>query len=724
MQGEVTRKVQPLAADFDFRERAVAPAAHSAPVLDRRRRIDVEQFGEIEKEHTNRNWRVGIDVGGTFTDLFAWNERSGERRTTKVLTTNEDRSEGVIATIAEVGIPFGEISHLMHGSTTATNSLIERSYPDAAMVSTEGFRDVIETGRQHRQRLYDPYQTKPKPIIRRRHRYVVPERMGVNGEPVKSLDRTAARIVADKIRDSGVRSIAVCFINSYVNDAHERQMRDILLEMIPEASVVTSAETRPVFREHGRFITAAVRAVIIPVMADYFTRLREELSARGFTGSLLILKSNGGIMGVELAKEHPEELIESGPAGGVAYAKYLSGLAPNIIHTDMGGTSFDVSIVESGRGLVTRNYELEWDVPIVVPMLDIHSVGAGGGSIGWIDDGGSLRVGPHSAGAEPGPACYCRGGSEATITDANLLLGRLDPTLGGKFPLDRGLSEKAIARLADRMGMTVLDTAEGMIRISCENMAQAVKRVLVGRGRDPRDFIYASFGAAGPMHACFVADAMGIPKIIVPTHAGVASAFGGTAMDLRHDLERFYYAPLKDIDVGLLNKLFAELEREGRSLLAKDGVAQKDIAVTRSAQMRYVGQTFEVETQLPAGTITRKTLPKIEAEFHRVHKQEFGVSSDEFLPAVVSIGVAVTGRVKAPPQTRQKARGSRQKPVGSREVFFQGEWIETQLWNGETLGPGQKLAGPAVIDYPHACVVMPPAVAGVVDDHLNLLISL
>jgi N-methylhydantoinase A len=656
--------------------------------------------------------------------LFAWNDKTGERRTSKVLTIKNDRSMGVISAIADAKIPFDQISYLMHGSTTATNSLIERSYPDAAMVSTEGFRDVIETGRQHREKLYDPYQTKPKPIIRRRNRFTVPERMGADGKIVKPLDGAAAVAVAERIKATGVRSIAVCFINSYANDVHEREMQAILRKVIPDARVVTSADTRPIFREHGRFTTAAVRAAIMPVMAEYFSRLRDHLKGHGFAGSLLILKSNGGVMGVELAAEHPEELIESGPAGGVAYAKYLRNIAPNIIHTDMGGTSFDVSIVENGVGLVTRNYELEWDVPIVVPMLDIHSVGAGGGSIGWIDDGGSLRVGPRSVGSDPGPACYGRGGVEASITDANLLLGRVDPSLGGKFSLDRQAAEKAVTRLADRMGLSVLDTAEGMIRISCENMAQAVKRVLVGRGRDPRDFTYASFGGAGGMHACFVAEAMGIPKIIVPTYAGVASAFGATAMDLRHDIERFYYSPLAQIDLGMLNGYFAELEAQGRLLLAKDGVSNDKISVSRSAQMRYVGQTFEVDTRWPDQPITKKMLPKIEAEFHRVHKQEFGVSSDEFLPAVVSIAVSVTGRMSAPPSLRAKPKAEKAKPVGARKVYFEGEWLEARLWDGEGLGVGQSVKGPAVVDYPHACVVMPPHTSAVVDDHLNLLISL
>jgi N-methylhydantoinase A len=440
-------------------------------------------------------WRVGVDVGGTFTDLFGWDDATGQRVTAKVLTTKHDRSEGVLQAVRAAEIPFHAISHLLHGTTTATNALIERSCPSAALVTTEGFRDTIEIGRQHRKHLYDPYQTKPKPIVKRRHRFTVPERMSAQGERIRPLDEDAAREVARRIGQAGIGSIAVAFINSYVNPAHERRMRELLLEQDPNAHVVLSAETRPVFREQGRFSTTAIRAAVMPVMGEYLDRLERGLAAQDFHGRLLILKSNGGVMGVSLAKENPQELIESGPAGGVAYAAYLSAATgfPNIIHTDMGGTSFDASIVENGKGLITRSYELEWEVPLIVPMLDIHSIGAGGGSIGWIDEGGSLRVGPRSAGSDPGPACYGRGGTEATITDANLILGRLEPTLGSKFPLDRDAAEHAIERLARRIGLTTLQTAEGMIRITSESMAQAVKMVLVTRGRDPRDFVLASF---------------------------------------------------------------------------------------------------------------------------------------------------------------------------------------------------------------------------------------
>jgi N-methylhydantoinase A len=671
-------------------------------------------------------WRVGVDVGGTFTDLFGWNDDGLRRVTAKVLTTKHDRSEGVLQAVRAAAIPFDEISHLLHGTTTATNALIERSYPAAALVTTEGFRDTIEIGRQHRKHLYDPYQTKPKPIVKRRHRFTVPERMSAQGEVLRRLDEDAARDVARRIAEAEIGSIAIAFINSYVNPAHERRMREILLEQSPSAHVVLSADTRPVFREQGRFSTTAIRAAVMPVMGDYLDRLEKGLVAHGFRGRLLILKSNGGVMGVSLAKENPQELIESGPAGGVAYASYLSAATgfPNVIHTDMGGTSFDASIVENGKGLITRSYELEWEVPLIVPMLDIHSIGAGGGSIGWIDEGGSLRVGPRSAGSDPGPACYGRGGAEATITDANLILGRLEPTLGNKFTLDRDAAERAVEHLARRIGLTPLQTAEGMIRITSESMAQAVKMVLVARGRDPRDFVLASFGGAGPMHACFIAQALSIPRVVVPNYAGVASAFGATAMDLRQDVEAFFYAPVEDVDLERLNVLFAELEERARGLLHEDGVGAERMVLSRTAQMRYVGQTYEVETPIPAERITPEHLPRIVRDFHRYHELEYGVSSDDFAPAFVSLAVTGIGRMASPPADRNGASGSSDGArKGQRRVYFAGEWIPSTIYDGERLRAGAELAGPAIVEYAHACATLPPGTRGIVDAFSNLVID-
>ncbi len=670
-------------------------------------------------------WRVGVDVGGTFTDLFAWHEGTGERRTGKVLTTKHDRSGGVIGAVADAGIPFSEIGILVHGTTTATNALIERSYPDAALVTTEGFRDVLEIGRMHREFLYRPYQTKPKPLIRRRYRFTVGERLSARGETIRPLDAEAAKAVAARIAASGIRSVAVCFINSYVSSRHERQMRDILLEVMPDAEVICSGDLRPVFREHGRFTTAAIASCMMPVMRDYFDQLEQRLAGEGFGGRLLILKSNGGMMSARFARQHPEELIESGPAGGVAYAAHLCRTTGfrDILHTDVGGTSFDTSILPGGEPLVTRQYELEWDVPVMVPMLDIHSVGAGGGSVAWVDDGGSLRVGPRSAGSEPGPACYGRGGTEPTVTDANLLLGRLNPSLSGKFELDAKAAERAVQTVADAMGMSLMETAEGIVRIGCETMAHAVKATISGRGRDPRDFVLASFGGAGPMHACFVAQALSIPKVVVPAYAGVASAFGATAMDIRHDLEAFHYTPVSGADPQRIETVLAGLEAEGRERLAADGIAPERMRFVRSAQMRYMGQTYEVTVPLPDGVLDAAGLESLGARFHETHRTEYGVASDDFSPEIVSLGLAAIGATSRMADIAAKPSGGK-ADAGTRRVFFDGAWHEAGVHDGDALSTGADVSGPAIIEYRHAIAVLPPGSTGSVDREQNLIVTL
>lgn len=670
-------------------------------------------------------WRVGIDVGGTFTDLFAWEEGSGQSVTAKVLTTKQDRALGVVEAIAQAQLPMERIATLIHGSTTATNALIERSYPPAAMVTTEGFRDTIEIGRQRRERLYDPYQTKPRPLIPRRYRFPVAERISAQGVVMTPLNKDEAKRLADRIAELELGSVAVAFINAYVNPVHEQRMGEVLRERLPDAYLALSSETRPKFRELGRFVTTAIRAVLLPVMSAYFARLETMLRERGFRGALSIIKSNGGTMGVELAKQRPEELIESGPAGGVAYASYLSARSGfnRVIHTDMGGTSFDASIVEDGKGLITHEYELEWEMPVITSMLDIRSVGAGGGSIAWVDNGGSLRVGPRSAGSEPGPACYGRGGVDATVTDANLLLGRLEPTLGGKFALNRQAAEEAVAKIAQQVNLDTLRAAEGIIQITCENMAQAIKMVLIDRGRDPRDFVLVSFGGAGPMHACFIARALNIPQVVVPAYAGVASAFGATAMDIRHDLEAFFYAPVEGVDLDRLNQLYERLEEQGKTLLTQEAAPHGQVITSRGAQMRYVGQSYEVETPVPAGQLTAHLLPEIVRTFHREHEREYGVASTQFAPAFVSLDVIVIGRNEKPPIVQAQSVFGQDPRKGERRVYFAGHWLPTPVYDGQRLAQGFSLRGPAIVEYSHACAVLPPETLAVVDELDNLVIS-
>ena len=597
--------------------------------------------------------RVGVDVGGTFTDLFAWDAQAPEDRRVreaKVLSTPADPSIGVLRVLEAARIDPGQIATIIHGTTIATNALIERRYAEPALVTTEGFRDVLEIGRQRRQRLYDPYQVKVPPLIERSRRFTVSERMSARGSTVEPLDRDEARRVAERIAQAGIRSVAVAFINAYSNGRHEEEMRDILLEAIPDAAIALSSQTRPKMRELGRFVTTAIRAALLPTVGDYLGRLEGKLAEAGCTAPLFIIKSNGGMMSADIARQRPEELIESGPAGGVAAGSYLSELldAPSMIITDVGGTSFEASLMEDGVGLVTDEYEIEWERPVITPMLDIRSIGAGGGSIAWIDDGGSLRVGPQSAGADPGPACYGRGGTRPTVTDANLVLGRIDPTLGGKLRLDPDAAARAIQTVADPLGMSVVHCAEGITEIVSENMAAAIRMVSTDRGRDPRDHVLVAFGGAGGLHAHHIARSVGIERVLVPGFAGVGSAFGAITMDIRHDVEATFYAPTTEVVVGELNDAYAALERDVTALLEADGVERADMTLERSAQMRYVGQSYEVTTPVPSGDLDADAVTTIAEAFNDVHEQEYGVSSDTFTVAFVTLRVTGVGRTANP----------------------------------------------------------------------------
>lgn len=668
--------------------------------------------------------RVGIDVGGTFTDLYAWGPGE-EARAAKALTTPDDLTDGVFAALAEARIELKEVELLVHGSTTAINSLIERSFPEPAFLTTKGFRDVVEIGRIHREHLYEPYQRKPQPLSRRRHRWTVPERITADGSVRAPLDEEAVRAAAREMAAAGIRNVAIGFINSYANPAHERRAAEVIAEEIPGAMIALSSDI-PKFRELGRFTTAIVRAALLPVMGDYFERLEQRLRTEGFEGSLCVIKSNGGIVRADVARERPDDLLESGPAGGVAAAGQLCRTLgrPRLVTTDMGGTSFDVCLVEDGQGLIRDDYEIEWDMPVITPMLDIRSIGAGGGSIAWIDDGGSLRVGPRSAGSVPGPACYGLGGTEPTVTDANLVLGRLSTSLGGRLELDRAKAEEAIARVAEPLGLDPLVCAEGILEICTENMASAIKMVSVDRGRDPRDFAVVTFGGAGAMHAAGIARSLDIGEVIVPPFAGVASAYGASVMDVRLDSEQTFYAECDGLDPAALEERFAELEADVRQRLLDHGIAEGDIGLSRFAGMRYVGQSYEVETPVEPGAIDGPALERLVAAFHDAHDREHGVRADGSPVAVVNLRVSGEGRLSKPDTAARVAGGEGTGgSLESRQVYFNGVWHDAEIHDGAALRAGDELAGPAIVQYGETTLVLPPGTHGRIDEEGNAILT-
>lgn len=677
-------------------------------------------------------YRVGIDIGGTFTDLFAWSddqESAGSVRSAKVLSTPEDPSIGVLDALRKANIRPSEISVFIHGTTIVTNALLERSYPDAAMVTTAGFRDVIEIGRQRREKLYDAYQVKPKPLIRRRNRFTISEKLSSDGSVVVPLDEAAAHAAAEEISQRGIESVAVCFINAYSDDTHERKMREILWDTNPEMQVALSSETRPKMKELGRFSTTAIRAVMLSVVGDYMTNLEKKLAEDGCTAPTYIVKGNGGMMSSSLARQKPEELIGSGPAGGVAAAAYMSQVvsSKSMIITDVGGTSFEASLMENGRGLITDEYELEWEMPVIVPMLDIRSVGAGGGSIAWIDDGGSLRVGPQSAGADPGPACYGRGGRKPTVTDANLILGRISLDLGGKMELDRAAAEVAIETVARPLGMTNLECAEGIMNIVSEHMATAIRMVSTDRGRDPRDQTLVAFGGAGGLHAGEIAQALGIPEVLVPPYAGVACAVGGTTMDVRHDLEATFYAELDGMDWSTLNAAYEKLEGEASALMVTENVAPDAIILERTAAMRYIGQSYEVSTKIPSRVLGPADSDEIVAEFWRQHQLEYGVHSEEFPTAIVNIRLTAFGVTEKPSADDVvRAFGSQEADKMSlsetRTAYFGGSTYDVEVHNGAKLKADTQIVGPAIIEQTDGVIVVPINAIAVADRFGNVII--
>lgn len=673
--------------------------------------------------------KLGVDVGGTFTDLFAYDERGNRKIISKVPSTPEDFTIGVLRAITNAEIDIKSIDFLIHGSTIATNATIERTYPVTPFITTKGFRDFTLIGRYHRKSLYDPYQIQPSPLVRRRHIFEISERVTSRGEIIEPLNIKEAKSLARKIKSVGVRNVAVGFQNSYANPVHEERMKTILESIHPDIFVSLSS-TIPKIRSLGRFTTAILRACLQPVARGYMDRLTDRLTQEGFRGRLMIVTNNGGMIDGSLAVQRPELMLTSGPASGVNAALFIAESTgkKNLISLDMGGTSCDVSIIENGQPLVTSEYEIEWDRPVIVPMLDIRTIGAGGGSIAWIDEGGSIRVGPRSAGSVPGPACYGRGGTKATVTDANLLLGRIRPkqVFGNEIHIDVEAGKKAIKTLADQIGLDLIKTASGIITIVNENMAASLKQVSLDRGRDPRDFCLVAFGGAGPMHSAFLAKTMGIQQVIIPGDSGVFSAYGGVVMDFKHDYEKTFYYPIEGIDLDLLNRQYEELDRKVMDIMREQRVPREKIQIIRSAQIRYIGQTYEVETPVPAGKIGLKEVENILLDFHNEHAKEYGFSEKKFPAAFVNLRSTALGKVDKPKFELSLGKGelTDHMRIEKREVFFEEHgFMMTEILDRQFLPPGFRINGPAIVEDQSSTAVIPPEMAGEVDDYGNIIIN-
>jgi N-methylhydantoinase A len=662
---------------------------------------------------------VAVDVGGTHTDLYA--RSPSDTTTTKVPSTPANPAVGVVDAVERADIDLGEVDHLLHGSTIATNAIIEGTHPTAAFVTTEGFRDVLEIGRYHREELYDPYQTKPDPLVPRRRRYTVPERVDETGATVEPLDETAVRAVAADL--DGVEAVAVGFVNSYVNDEHERRAAEVL-RAETDCYVVTSASVAPKLGTLERFSTTVVNAALAPLMGGYLGDLASMLEDRGFGGQLSVVKSSGGVMSAETAREAAETTVLSGPAAGAKGAGFVGAElgADRVLGMDMGGTSTDVSLVEDGEPLTTTEYEVAFDVPLAVPMVDVNAIGSGGGTIAWVDDGGSLRVGPRSAGADPGPACYPEGGDAPTVTDANLTLGRLNPDyfLGGEVPLDERAAREAVADLGDRVGLGPLETAAGIVEIATEHMAAAIRETTIDRGRDPRDYALVGFGGCGPMHAVTVAKTLGVPRVVVPANPGVLSAVAGTMMDVQYGEETSFFVAADEVETDDLNDALADLAATVRASVRDD--VEGDVSVSHVAEMRYVGQTYELDVPLPEAPLDDSDVAAAVERFHETHETEYGLANRAFDVEFVGLRTrASASYTDASLETVDVDAGDPRR--GGRDVFFGGEWHETVVYDRTKLDPGTELETPAIVEDTTATAVVDPGTDARVDGYGNVVVE-
>jgi N-methylhydantoinase A len=665
---------------------------------------------------------VAADVGGTFTDIYVLDEDSGDVRVAKV-PSSADPMEGVLAGVAGAGVDLHDVVLFSHGTTIATNALITRRFPPAAMVTTRGFRDVIEIRRGTKPDLWDAYKDVAPPYIQRRDRFEVTERVDYAGNIVEPLNEEEARRVAALLRRRGVATVAVCFINSYANPANERRMRQILEEELPGVSISTSSEVLPEIFEHERFSTTVANAVLAPLVGRYTNELGEKLQEGGYQGDLLLLHSGGGVMTPKMVGKFAARVAASGIAAGAIASRQIAVSCgfQNAIGLDMGGTSTDISLAYNGELRTTNDWSVEYGYPIRFPSIEVLTIGAGGGSLAWIDEAGSLRNGPQSAGANPGPACYGRGNEQPTNTDANLFLGRLgDELIGGAMKLDRVAAESALrTRVAAPLGLEVAEAARAIIRVANANMADAVRLISIRRGYDPREFVLVVFGGAGPLHGAALARELSIPTVLVPPSPGITSAFGCLLVDVRHDLSTMFLAPAERVKGADVEEEFRTLEAEARERLRHEGVPDDQIKLQRSVDMRYLGQWRALS--VPVGSPLTSLDHAVET-FHAEHEREHNYRRDDAPVEIYRLNVRAVGVTPKPAFTRYESNGSRPQPVTTRQVLFdeQNQWLETPIFQRHSLDAGTTLEGPAIVEQLDTTVLIPPGIRAQVDEWLNI----
>ncbi len=679
-------------------------------------------------------YHLGVDVGGTFTDFALYDVATNRLEFSKTASTPANQAVGVTRgiqrLIERLGIPASEITFFIHGTTVATNTFLECKGARTALIVTAGFRDVLQIGRQDRPSLYDWRVRRPEPLVSRHLRFEARERVLHTGEILTPLQPEEVQAVVEQVTKAEVEAVAVCLLHAYANPVHERAIGQALTEALPHLTVVLSSEVLPEFKEYERMCATTINAYLAPVMRRYLHSLQRSIAEVGVRSDLHIMQSNGGIVGAATAVHKPIYTILSGPAAGVIGSVALAHQAgePSIISVDMGGTSFDICLSYQGEARRTQESEVE-GFPVKVPMIDIHTLGAGGGSIAWIDPGGALRVGPQSAGADPGPACYDQGGHEATVTDANLALGRLNPEyfLGGRMALDVERARQAISkRVANPLGLSVEEAAEGIIRVVNATMIKGIRVVSVTKGYDPREFCLVAFGGAGPVHAAELAAELNIPRVLVPIAPGVTSALGLLMADTRYDYVRTVLCPGSELVARELGRRYAGMEAEALSQMQGEGLKRDRVSFVRLADVRYLGQGYELEIPVASGKLASPQVAEVVERFHQTHKRRYGYASPENPVEVVNLRLTALARSPQPRLDAMPLNGAADPPCalkGHRPVYFHQRWVSTAIYDRSQLKPGDVIAGPAVIEQLDSTTVVWPAQRARVDTYCNLILD-
>ena len=680
--------------------------------------------------------RVGVDIGGTFTDVVVFDEQAGEVSLAKTLSTPSELARGVRQGLTKAGVELARAESLIHGSTVVINAVIERKGAKTALITTKGFRDVYEIGRINRPESFNPRFRKHRPLVPRQDIFEITERVLADGSVRTPLDEQQARDLAQLLKDEGFEAAAILFLHSYRAPEHELRMAEILHEGHPGLFVSASHELSREYREYERTSTVVANAYVGPRVSGYLSELESGLGQDGFHGTLMIMQSNGGLSDVELARRQCIQMMESGPAGGVVGTLALCETLDReaAIAFDMGGTTAKACVIRRGEPSLSPDYFIggyNEGLAIRIPVLDIIEVGTGGGSIAWLDEGGALHVGPRSAGAEPGPACYGRGGAEPTVTDANVVLGRLSPErfLGGDMQLDRAAAEQALRqRLAEPLGVEVSRAAAGMLEVATASMANVVRQVTLQRGLDPRDFTLFAYGGGGPLHGAAVARELAIRNLVIPRAPGHFSALGMLLADLRRDYVQTLFAKLDDLGMEDLEGEFRALEAEGRQALEHSGIDTSRVVFERAADMRYSGQEHSVSVRLPGEVGAEAARAEVKRLFDEAHDRHYGHSAPEEAADVVSIRVSAIGRLTKP-KLPEIATGGESPPDGarrgSREISFGRHGLTAAaVFDRDALLAGNTVQGPAVIEEAASTTVLDPGDIARVDQHGYLIVTL